>query len=133
MDLKTISYQSFRPLVESVQDNFDTAVYDFGIKTDKREIFDKMRFFGVNPPSNTSHFFYMTLPTTFDKMLITRTFFSSKKSATPIDEVKRFLESQLDDTVCVIFPFKYAASGNEISNDIHKIKMSYCTLINFCY
>jgi hypothetical protein len=119
--------------VESVQNNFDTVVYNAGIKTDKNEIFKKMPFYGINPPQNTSHLAYITLPITSDNMLITNSFFPFKKSTTSINEVIRFLENQFGDPVYKIPQFKYTSSGAEVSSEIHKIEMMYCTLINFCY
>jgi hypothetical protein len=133
MNLKRPLYNSFDSIIESVKEKFDTVVYDYGIKNDRYEIFDKMRFFGLNPPPNACLFTYITLPTTYDNMLITNSSISLKKSSTSINEVKIFLENIFGDNVDVISPFRYTMSGKEISSDCHKIQIKYSTLINFSY
>jgi hypothetical protein len=133
MNLKRTLYNSIDNIMESVEDNFDTIVYDYGIKTDRHEIFNNMPFQGINPPSNASLLTYITLPITFDNMLITNSFFALKKSAISINEVKTFLENQFGDTVYILSTFRYTMSGKVISNQSHNIKILYCTLINFSY
>jgi hypothetical protein len=133
MNLKRTLFESFPPIVESVIANFDTVVYHSGITPDKHEIFYKMPFFGINPPSNACLFSYITLPFTYDNMLITNPYLVTKKGEFSIHDVKTFLEYQFRDTVYIILPFRYTTSGVEISSEIHKIKMMYGTLINFSY